>query len=52
MANSALKFLEGMEAETASGASVIAKNVTKLAAKSEGVVVGDIAIKSESIFQR
>jgi hypothetical protein len=41
-----------MEAKTASGASVIAKNVTKLAAKSEGVVVGDIAIKSESIFQR
>jgi hypothetical protein len=33
-----------MEAETASGASVIAENVTKLAAKSEDIVVGDIAI--------
>jgi hypothetical protein len=41
-----------MEAKTASGASVIAENVTKLTPKSEGVVVGDIAIKLESIFQR
>ena len=48
----ASNFLQGVQPKTAASAAVIAENVTKLAPKSEGVVVGDIAIKPESIFQR